>query len=471
MKPFSFVELLRSRSSRASLLIHILNTLTHHIRKKRKEKKKKKIMASPTDPSFTIAIIGAGIAGLALAIGLRKQNVSYKIYEAALQFDAIGAGIGMGPNALRAMELMDAHFAKMYDKIKVGNACHDRLHEQFEILSVAQGFGAVDGWRGGSVSHPNFERSSAHRKALLEVMSTLIPEGTVEFGKRVVHVEQVEGKKQVYLTFSNGDALAVDAVLGCDGIKGITRGVVLERGYPEEIVARYCNTYVYRCIVPMQEAKRILGSYAENAKWYMGEGRGCVIYPISKGEEVNVVVFIQDERSWGREQTAIQVSRDEMLSDFDGFDQRLIELLDDNTKPVRWPLFHHPYTSTYYRGHVCLLGDSAHASSPSQAAGAGLGLEDALVLSRLLGLVEKPDQLEIAFEVYNSIRQPRAQAVVQESQEVLLAYFLDHPEFGHDIQKLTDYANRRLPLIWFHDLEADVKTAEDRFRELTGEEQ
>ncbi|OJD24053.1 hypothetical protein ACJ73_04592 [Blastomyces percursus] len=375
-----------------------------------------------------MAIIGAGIAGLALAIGLRKQNVSYKIYEAALQFDAVGVGSGMGPNALRAMELMDADFAKMYDKIKVGNACRDRLHEQFEIL---KGFGAVDGWRGGSVSHPNFERSSAHRKALLEVMSTLIPEGTVEFSKQVVRVDQhVEGKKQVYLTFSDGNTLAVDAVVGCDGIKRIIRGVVLEGGYPEQIVATYCNTYVYRCIVPMQEAKQILGSYAE---------------------EANVVVFIRDERPWGREQAAIQVSRDEMLSDFDGFDQRLIELLN-NTKPVRWPLFHHPYTSTYYRGHICLLGDSAHASSPSQAAGAGLGLEDALVLSRHLAL-------------------GAAQAVVQESQEVLLAYFLDHPEFGHDIQKVTDYANRRLPLIWLHDLEADVKAAENRFRELTGEQQ
>lgn len=88
-------------------------------------------------------------------------------------------------------------------------------------------------------------------------------------------------------------------------------------------------------------------------------------------------------------------------------------------------------------------------------------------MSRLLGLVKKPEQLEGAFEVYNSIRQPSAQAVVQGSQEALLAYFLVHAEFGHDIQKLTDYANTRLSLIWFHELEGDVKTAGQRFRELT----
>lgn len=276
-----------------------------------------------------------------------------------------------------------------------------------------------------------------------------------------------------------------DAVVGCDEIKGVTRRVVLEMEYPEEIVAKYCHPYFYRNIVPMQEAKLILGSYADNAKWFMGEGRRCVMYAISKGEEVNVVVFIRDERPWVGEQAAMRVSREDMLSDFNGFDKRLLDQLDvrlgvfffffffsvhiyeQSTKPLRWPLFHHPDILTYYRGHVCVLGDSAHASSPSQAAGAGLGLEDALVMSGLLGLVKKPEQLESASEVYNSIRQPRAQAVVQGSQEALLAYFLVHPEFGHDIQKLTDYANTRLPLIRFHDLEGDVKTAGQRFRELT----
>ncbi|EEH03279.1 mannitol 1-phosphate dehydrogenase [Histoplasma capsulatum G186AR] len=376
-------------------------------------------MSSRLDPSFSIAIIGASIAGLALAIGLRKQNAAcrYTIYEAAPQFDAVGAGIWIGPNALRAMELMDAGFAELYGRIKVGNACGDRRHEQFEILSAAQGFGALDGWRGG----------------------------------RVMCVEHVEGQTRLCLAFSGGEAcVMVDTVVGCDGIKGVTTRVVLEMEYPEEIVAKYCRTYVYRNIVPMQEAKRILGSYADNAKWFMGEGRGGV----------------NDERPWVGEQAAMQASREDMPSDFNGFDKRLLGLLD-STKPLRWPLFHHPDTSTYYRGHVCLLGDSAHASSPSQAAGAGLGLEDALVMSRLLGLVKKPEQLEGAFEVYNSIRQPSAQAVVQGSQEALLAYFLVHAEFGHDIQKLTDYANTRLSLIWFHELEGDVKTAGQRFRELT----
>lgn len=134
---------------------------------------------------------------------------------------------------------------------------------------------------------------------------------------------------------------------------------------------------------------------------------------------------------------------------------------------MRWPLFHHPDTPTYYNSRVCLLGDSAHASSPSQAAGAGQGLEDALILSRILGLVSSPDQLESCFQVYDSIRRPRAQHVVQESLEVLMAYFLLDQEIGNDLQRVTDDANKRLPLIWWHDLEGDCKKAEEQFKALT----
>jgi len=136
-------------------------------------------------------------------------------------------------------------------------------------------------------------------------------------------------------------------------------------------------------------------------------------------------------------------------------------------KPMKWPLFHHPDTPTYYNDHICLLGDSAHASTPSQAAGAGQGLEDALLLSRILGLVKSADQSEKAFQVYDAIRRPRAQGVVRESYNVAIEYFLEHPEFGSDLQKITDAANQRLPQIWWHDLEADVRRAAECFELLT----
>lgn len=134
---------------------------------------------------------------------------------------------------------------------------------------------------------------------------------------------------------------------------------------------------------------------------------------------------------------------------------------------MKWPLFCHPDTPTYYKGQICLLGDSAHASSPSQAAGAGQGLEDALILSRLLGMVEIPRQIETVFKIYDSIRRPRAQGIVKGSLDVGVQYFLKDPKYGNDLQKITVDANARLPAIWWYDLEGDVKKAEDMFVDMT----
>ncbi|KAH8654624.1 mannitol 1-phosphate dehydrogenase [Tricladium varicosporioides] len=413
-----------------------------------------------------IAILGAGIGGLALAIGLLSQNppVPCIVYEAASKFDAIGAGIGLGPNALKSMELMSPEFARLYDEIKVGNGRAEKLHEQFEIFSATEGFGEKEGWKGGSVGHKRFTRSSAHRKALLEAMQGLIQEGTVRFGKKVVDITQSD--REVSMHFADGEVIKCDVVVGCDGIKGMTRKVVLGERWPQEISAKYCDTYIYRGIAPMKEAREIIGDYALDAKWFMTKSKGWAMYPITKGEEVNIVAFIQDKNGWTGEQAAREVSREEMLSEFVGFDERLFKLLD-YVKPMKWPLFHHPDTPTYINGRVCLLGDCAHASSPSQAAGAGQGLEDALILSRVLSLVKCSSQLDAALKVYDSIRRPRAQNVVRESREVGEAYFLTHPDFGHDLQKITNEANKRLPLIWWYDLEGDVKKAVVAFNTLT----
>jgi salicylate hydroxylase len=100
------------------------------------------------------------ISSLPLQINFSK-NIQYIIYEAVPIFDVAGAGIGLGPNALKAMELMDEKFAKLYDQIKVGNTSPERVHEQIEILVAEEGFGTLKGWKGRSVGHPKFERSSA----------------------------------------------------------------------------------------------------------------------------------------------------------------------------------------------------------------------------------------------------------------------------------------------------------------------
>lgn len=115
-----------------------------------------------------------------------------------------------------------------------------------------------------------------------------------------------------------------------------------------------------------------------------------------------------------------------------------------------------------------LLGDAAHASTPHQGSGAGQCLEDALVLSHLLAMATDISHLEAAFDVYDAICRPRGQKIVRTSNEAGHLYTLTHPECGEDITKVVANANQRFKWIWTHDLEADLKLAEQQFAALHG---
>lgn len=404
-----------------------------------------------------IAILGAGIGGLALAIALIKRSVPVIVYEAADNFSPVGAGIGFGPNSLRALDLIDPQLRIDYEQAATTNERPEFAHSVFDAMYAEPGFGNDRGWNRGLVGAPYFTRSSAHRKDLLEIMKSFIPEGTVKFSKRAESVDQT--KDGVIIRFEDGKTVTVDALIGCDGIKGMTRKLVLGDRWPDQVAAQYCHTYIYRGILPMADAKAVLGEHAGDAKWFMAKDRSVAIYPISKGREENFVFFVTDQKGWTSKQEALDCSKEEMVADLQGFDDRLIRLLDW-ARPLRWPVYHHPDTPTYFDDRICLLGDVAHASSPGQAAGAGQGLEDVVVLSHLLSLVAKADDLSAAFEVYDEIRRPRAQRVVRTSFEAGEMYNMNSTAVGGDLHDVVENANGRLHWIWQHDLAADVREAE-----------
>jgi salicylate hydroxylase len=431
---------------------------------------------------FNIAIVGAGIGGLALAIGLNHLDVPYTLYESAPAFSAVGAGVGLGPNALSAMDMIDSRFREMYMKIATGNLKPEKRNVMMEAMRMEVGLGQGESWWGqGGWGASYFERTGAHRKDLLDIMTSFIKEDAVRFNKRVKTLTQENNC--VKIIFEDGQVAQHAAVVGSDGVKGFTRRLVLQSRYPEYVNAQYTGKYVYRAIVPMSESKEILGDLATDAKMYMSKDCNLSTYPISYGSEMNVVAFVRDPSPWKHTDTTYEVSREDMLNDFASSnpDPRLMKLLDW-AKPVRWGIFHHSVTPTYYNSLICMLGDVAHAGGPHQGGGAGQCLEDALILSRVLGKLHQsipsstlstPSPLrtkimEAAFQAYDEIRRPRAQKQVNTSQACGEIYNLMDPVAGDDIVKSVENLNNRFAWIWQHDLAADVGMVERRFEELVG---
>lgn len=279
--------------------------------------------------SFHIAIVGAGIGGLALAIALERQDVPYTIYESASSYATVGAGVGIGPNAMRAMDQIDKRFRVEYDKVCIGNLTPGKEHVMMEATMIEDGFGVKDGVGMRPWGSPTYTRTAAHRKDLLDIMTALIPQGSVKFNKRVAEISELDNT--VELCFADGERATASAVIGCDGIKGFTRGCVLSSSYPDEVTPKYADSYAYRAIIPIEDARRILGNLGDDARMYFGRDINLSTYVISQGREINLVAFIHNQFSWeDTSRVTRQVTREEMVADLTsrGVDERLVKLLE-----------------------------------------------------------------------------------------------------------------------------------------------
>lgn len=283
--------------------------------------------SSVSEPPFKVAIVGAGIGGLAFAIGCLKNNVPYTLYESADRYSIVGAGVGLGPNALRALEMIDPRLRAMYNDISSGNLTPNKDQVMFDALYAEEGFGEERGWNPAPFGAACYERTSAHRRDLLDILTSMIPRDTVRFSKRVKSLEQREDG--VLITFEDGEVAEAAAVVGSYGIKGPTRKFVLADRFPDEVAATYSGKYVYRSIIPMKDALEIMGHHAGDAETFLGRGVNFITFPISRGTQCNLVAFKYTSEPWAHDQLTRRVTKEQMVADFaHGVDKRLVKLLD-----------------------------------------------------------------------------------------------------------------------------------------------
>ncbi|KAK2480683.1 hypothetical protein H9L39_06322 [Fusarium oxysporum f. sp. albedinis] len=390
-------------------------------------------MAKPSRNEIHVAIIGAGIGGLALAMALHKKGISFTLYEDAKEYSAVGAGIGFAPNGMRTMDLIEPGFRPLYEAICVGNKGEKAQDIFFEGMLLEEGLGRDKPWYGHSGwGHPDYIRKSAHRKTLLDIMTSFIPIENVKFNKRLTNIEQ--RPDGVTLSFLDGTTAECSVLAGADGIKSTVRAHVLEQ-YPSQIAPVYAG-----------------------------------------GDEFNYLLCVADSPDGWKLKGAVTetISHEAMMADFEGpgVDDRFRQLLA-KAKPVKWGFFHHFRTASYYRDRVALVGDSAHASLPFQAAGAAQGLEDALVLSNVLAEVAKiPERgaelaafIQAGLSAYDSVRRPRAQKQLEQAAEVGRMIFFQHEEAGDDMDKILPRLQQgRFNWLWFHDMNDDAQEAVKRMQ-------
>lgn len=359
------------------------------------------------------------------------------------------------------MGLIDPQIKEAYEKEATHNSSPSKKDIWFDFYSGMDcGLGKAGDYicavRDRSGEHP--VQSSIHRAAFLNELVALVPRENVSFGKRVVEV--VETASGVRLRFEDGGQAEASAAIGCDGVKSKIRHFVL--GDDDFAVhPSFTKKYAYRGLIHMPKAVELLGDeLARNAVMYCGLHGHILTFPIEKGERVNVVAFrTKRDGKWDDERWVLPMERAEMDEDFEAWGEIVKKLLSLMESPDVWALFDYPPAKCYNKGRICLSGDGAHASTPHQGAGAGMALEDAYIMSSLLGLIEKGEDIEQAFKAFDAVRRPRTQKLVTSSREAGELYDCEVEGTLDDKEALKRNLSGRYKWIWEKRLEEDLEEA------------
>jgi salicylate hydroxylase len=347
-----------------------------------------------------VAIVGAGIGGLAAALACVRRGIDVAVYEQAPELRELGAGVQISANGTRILHALG-------------------LKEALEKVQVLPAGKAIRLWNSGqswklfdlgmeSVERYGFPYITIHRGDLHAVIAQALERakpGTIHLDRKCVGLSQ--SADDVELRFADGATVTTKLVVGGDGVHSVVRANLFGTAKPA-----FCGITAWRGVVPMERVPPSI-SRTIGTNW-IGPGSHVVHYPLRAGNLLNVV-GVTERTDWAVEGWNVRGTTDEVLNDFPGWHADVHALFGNIDVPYKWALALRPTMDAWSQGRCTLLGDACHPMVPFLAQGAVMALEDALVLARCL---EKyPTDHETAFERYEAARRDRANKVVNGSAD------------------------------------------------------
>jgi salicylate hydroxylase/6-hydroxynicotinate 3-monooxygenase len=341
---------------------------------------------------LSIAVVGAGMGGLAVAATLRRVGIDVHVYEQAARFARIGAGIQMMPNSMKVLR---------------GIGVEDRLREMafapFSHLNRIGDTGELIRELPMPESLYGAPYLCMHRADLHDALASVVPSEIVHHGKKLSGLDQRAGG--VRLSFDDGSTASADAVIGADGVHSVVRDIIVG---PDAPIHR--GRIAYRAVFPA----KLMGGFdigPSRTKWW-GTDRHIVIYYTSKAKsEVYFVTSVPEPAEWlTRESWSAKGDVKELRTAYESFHSDVRKVLEACPDCHKWAILEREPLPRWSDGRVVLLGDSAHPMTPYMAQGAATSIEDAAILARCLEAVEG-DDIEGAFKRYEAHRKPRTSVV------------------------------------------------------------
>lgn len=334
-----------------------------------------------------IIIIGGGIGGLCAAIALQKRGIEVHVYEKVPHIKGLGAGITLSINAVMALRKAGIEEALL----EAGQALQSmsildekgKTIAQTDLKPVAKHYGTT-----------NF---SIHRAKLHEMLMAQLQPSTLHTGKAFDRCEQREDR--VSVQFTDGTTTEGDALLAFDGIHSAVRKQLVPHAK-----IRYAGYTCWRAVIDYEPE-----TAPDHATESWGRGKRFGIVPIGGGK-----LYWFATANAGEEDARMQQMNIAELTDyFSDFHQPVGDILSHTRdEQLIWnDIIDLQPINQYAFGRVALGGDAAHATTPNMGQGAGMAIEDAVILGRLLAEGAVPS----ALRQYEKARMKRTHAIVHNS--------------------------------------------------------
>lgn len=292
-----------------------------------------------------IAIIGAGIAGLATAASLRQAGVPTSIFEQAQDLRALGAGLQLSPNAVRVLRSLGLEPYLRRNAVAVEALSFLRWNDDTPIACMPLGKRGVQAF-----GAPYY---AVHRADLHRALRASLPDGALNLGAVCTGVQEHTGGATV--NFSTGPSIEADVVIGADGIHSMIR-TCLAADTPQ-----YTGHVMYRGLVDAGQFP-LLAKDPQVRLW-LGPEKHVVSYPISAGR---LLYFgaTSAVASWNQPEWSVPSTTEELADSYGGWSDTVQALISAAYEINCWALYDRQYLNRWGRLRTTLVGDAAHSMLP-----------------------------------------------------------------------------------------------------------
>jgi 2-polyprenyl-6-methoxyphenol hydroxylase-like FAD-dependent oxidoreductase len=327
-----------------------------------------------------ILVVGAGIGGLSLTIALAQRGVPCEVVERETTWTTVGAGIALYPNGMRVLRDLGVERA-----VESHGHVIDRVHTMTRDGTVVADF-AGEVWDGvGSTV-------AIHRPALQHILVGAVDLARVRMGVTVRALRPDD--EGVTVDFTDGSAGHYELVVGADGIRSTVRALAFGAHDPGYVGQMYWRTTVPAEVVPC-------------STMLFDHDRFVALLPLGAGLTYLAAQVHTDAPFEEPADGRIRRLR-ARFADFGGpVPAALDALLDESSLHVG--AAEEIDRDEWRAGRVVLIGDAAHACSPTLAQGGSLAMEDAILLADLVA--GAGTDLDGALARFVDRREPRARWV------------------------------------------------------------